>query len=93
MTPFAADYRGWRIWKWTDWKEGAGDFLTAQWLARKGEGEAERFLYASTPGTAGEYRPGDNFDIARRPGQVIIDADSTEEIRSKEQARTYESLI
>ena len=49
MTPFATDYRGWRIWKWTDWKECAGDFLTAQWLARKGEGKAERFLYTQTP--------------------------------------------
>ena len=65
----------------------------AQWLARKGEGKAERFPYASTPETVGEYRPGDNFDCSRRPGQIIIDADSTEEVRSKEQAGTYETLI
>ena len=92
MTNFASEYRGWQIWKWTDWKEGPSDSLTAQWLARRGEGKGERFLYASTPGAAAEYRRGDTFDVSRVPGQEIITRESTGETRAREQLRTYEQL-
>jgi hypothetical protein len=92
MTDFASEYRGWHICRWTDWKEGASDFLAAQWLARKGEGEAERFLYASTPGAAAEYRRGDTFDVTRLPGQEIVTLESPDEVRASEQLRTYQRL-
>jgi hypothetical protein len=91
---FEKEYRGWIVWDWSGWKAGATrDFLVAQWLARKGEGQAERFLYSSSPGTASDYRPGERFDIDLRSGQSWIYNTSSDNEKARQQELAYGNLV
>jgi hypothetical protein len=91
FTAYAPDlfsYKGFTVW-WTGWKHCENmDIEVCQWCACEGPrryaANYDRLLlYASHPGSEGQYLPGQIFDISIKAGQEIPTGKSTEEEKSQ----------